>query len=196
MATASDGTPARWNPCAPIHYLFNPAGAPSWALVVIRQSLAMLHDAAGFDFVYDGTSDSVPNSSWGMQRDSRYPSGSPPLLIGWARPGQSDLLDGKVVAASHPVWWTLPAGKVITTGSIAVDIDVSARLTTGFGGRSIGAAMLHELSHALGLNHVGDQQQIMYPQVTDKPTRFGAGDLNGLHRLREGGCLPNPPTPG
>jgi predicted Zn-dependent protease len=49
---------------------------------------------------------------------------------------------------------------------------------------------MHELGHAVGLDHTTDRSQIMYPTMTRKKAVFGAGDRTGLHYLgRTSGCL-------
>ena len=55
---------------------------------------------------------------------------------------------------------------------------------------------MHELGHVIGLDHVTDQSQIMYPTVTTKLSVFGAGDLAGLQLLgRPAGCMTVPAPP-
>ena len=51
--------------------------------------------------------------------------------------------------------------------------------------------MLHELGHAMGLNHVTDPRQLMYPVIMSRSrAAYGPGDLAGLRRLgRTQGCL-------
>jgi len=49
---------------------------------------------------------------------------------------------------------------------------------------------MHELGHAVGLDHTTDATQIMYPTLTRKPARWGTGDRRGLAYLgRSRGCL-------
>ena len=57
--------------------------------------------------------------------------------------------------------------------------------------------MLHEIGHALGLQHVTERQQTMYPVVlADRLAEYHRGDLAGLRTVgRAAGCMPtSPPT--
>jgi len=47
----------------------------------------------------------------------------------------------------------------------------------------------HELGHVVGLDHVGDRDQMMHPSSSDVLT-FQEGDLAGLAQLGEGACAP------
>jgi predicted Zn-dependent protease len=53
------------------------------------------------------------------------------------------------------------------------------------------AALLHELGHAVGLNHAHFTSEVMYPSVSDAgPNYYSAGDLAGLAKVgRPAGCL-------
>ena len=59
-------------------------------------------------------------------------------------------------------------------------------------GSSIRAVILHEILHALGLNHVGSTSEIMYPSLTTLD-RMGPGDTWGAHALGTGSpCIDLP----
>jgi hypothetical protein len=48
----------------------------------------------------------------------------------------------------------------------------------------------------VGLNHVLDPTQVMYPQTTNGESTFGAGDRAGLAALgAPAGCHPAPDVP-
>jgi predicted Zn-dependent protease len=50
------------------------------------------------------------------------------------------------------------------------------------------SVVLHELGHALGLAHVNDASEVMYPEAQIKVTDLGAGDRRGLAALGSGTC--------
>ena len=47
--------------------------------------------------------------------------------------------------------------------------------------------ILHELGHVMGLEHVDDPVQLMYPEI-GAPDGLAAGDLNGLYQLGKAAC--------
>ena len=67
----------------------------------------------------------------------------------------------------------------LTSGTAYVDVGLASDLLV--------AALLHEIAHLLGLGHVNDQAQLMFPYALQKsvtPPRFlqayQPGDLEGL----------------
>ena len=59
----ADGSPGRWDPCSPIHYVVNLAGAPPTAASDIAGAIARVEAATGITFVADGTSSEIPSRS-------------------------------------------------------------------------------------------------------------------------------------
>jgi predicted Zn-dependent protease len=58
----------------------------------------------------------------------------------------------------------------------------------------MGALLLHELGHVVGLGHTPDSAQIMYPDLRPMSSaQYQPGDLGGLARLgATQGCLTVP----
>ncbi|MBL8775326.1 MAG: matrixin family metalloprotease [Acidimicrobiales bacterium] len=80
-------------------------------------------------------------------------------------------------------------GLTITSGTVTLAAD--AGLPPGFGTRSWGVTYLHEFGHAVGLAHVQDTGEVMYPDVVPtRPAHYGPGDLQGLAAL--GGACERP----
>lgn len=195
-----DGTVARWNPCQPIHYRVNTAEAPKGVGVMrdLKAAIARVHKATGLTFVYDGPTHVIPQKKYGWMAK---PGHFPPLVIAWAKPGKvpggSTLLAGTDGFGGYTTryWYT---GSVyhrerIVSGYVVLSTTPSGPYRPGFGpGVTRGWLLLHELGHAVGLQHVTDTRQIMYPVVTGAraSAEYQAGDLAGLRKVgRTGGCI-------
>jgi hypothetical protein len=176
------GQPVHWNKCQKIDYRFSRSKAPAHALKQLKHALKLLHRGSGLRFKYLGRSKLIPGNT------TNYP-GKTRLLIGWSTPRKSSVLarSGGGEAGVGGFSYNLSTGE-ITQGSVVLNRKV--RLTSGFGkgpkvGQqgTVGELLLHELGHAVGLAHVQSQSQIMFPELTRKTARYGAGDLNGLAKV-------------
>lgn len=187
----SQGRPSRFNPCAPIRYVVNPAEAPSnWARL-LSSSMDEVSAATGLTFEFVGTTDeqitTQPDETFDLRssfQPDRYPADAwAPVLVLWGKPGffgpgtgglnQTEQLlneDGTYVNVSGLVWMANPVPAPPRT------------------------VIIHELTHLVGLAHVDDKFQMMF--TTPQKPRWGAGDLNGLKKVgTEGGCLRSPQLP-
>jgi hypothetical protein len=189
--TTDQGRPVRYNPCEPIHYVVNAALAPANAMSDLQEAVRRVSDATGLEFVYDGPTTEIPTSRRDLHGANALANGWAPVVIAWARPTDTDLLSGGSVGEGGSTWSGFPGNEVYKTGLVVIDATQNRRLAAGFGGTSLGAVLMHELGHLVGLDHVKDSSQMMYPTVTSKPAAWGAGDLSGLERLgRDAGCTP------
>jgi Matrixin len=188
----ADGSPARWDPCTPVHYVVNLTAAPPTAAADIAGAITRVEAATGMTFVADGPTTEVPARSRTNEDPARYGHRWAPLLIAWVHNGASDYLGGSGVLGEGGASWVAPsAGRdVFVTGQIAVNADTTAALPDGFGaGTTIGLLLLHELGHVMGLAHVGDEAQLMFPRLMPRAAAaYAAGDLAGLRLLTSGGC--------
>lgn len=189
----SSGRPARWDPCRPIHYVVQTRWMPVGGRADLAAALARISRVSGLTFVDDGDTDELPGTTRAAYQPDRYGKRWAPLLVGWVPPAQTDLgigagIAGVTVAVAVPN----AGGGSIVTGQLALDAD--HRLPAGFGpGATEGEVLLHELAHAVGLGHVLDPTQVMYPQTTNSESQFGAGDRAGLRAVgRPAGCHPAP----
>ena len=54
-------------------------------------------------------------------------------------------------------------------------------VVSGMASKVRSGVLLHELGHAVGLNHAKYRSELMYPTITtSSPTGYSAGDLNGM----------------
>lgn len=76
------------------------------------------------------------------------------------------------------------------TGGVDLDTEEFAPLLASPEGTAVArAVVLHELGHLLGLDHVAEAGQLMFPTTSDV-LDFGDGDLTGLVQLGRGNCVP------
>jgi hypothetical protein len=195
LSYRSAGVPVRYNPCSVIRYVINPAGAPAGALDLVEPAFANLAAMTGLSFQFAG---------WTGEEHVRIGSGNRPLvqsgtwapvLVSWVSESQEPLLAGAVLGygGSTSVWSTADASydKAYVSGELVLDRDPSGIPAVFGSGATMGNLLLHEMGHLVGLDHVGDPAQLMYPALSGSaPNGYGAGDRSGLARLGSaGGCL-------
>ena len=187
------GRPARWDPCEPIRYVVQAGWIPHAGWKDLDEALRRLSAASGLHFVSEGETDELPSRDRPAYQPERYGERWAPVLIGWVPGETTDLgLGNGVQGVSMAV--AVPGERAPHLVSAQVVLDASRRLASGFGpGTTDGEVLLHELAHAVGLGHVLDPTQVMYPQATNSESEFGAGDRAGLAALgAEAGCHPAP----
>ena len=185
--------PVRYDPCSPIHYVVNRTGAPRGAITDLHRGVGIFEGAMQVDFVFDGFTDEIPSGNRAAYQPDRYGNRWAPILLAWVP--ASDLLspNDQAVGAAGSVAVQNERGRAVyVTGTVT--FNSNAKLLTGYRfGDSWGDVVLHELGHIVGLAHIDDYRQVMYPDVTGGHARLGAGDLEGLRRLgRDGGCVSAP----
>ncbi|MDQ6726743.1 MAG: M10 family metallopeptidase domain-containing protein [Actinomycetota bacterium] len=213
LRVGADGcTPARFNPCAPVHFVQNVAAAPPFVADNVREAFRRLSAATGIQFVDDGTTDETTRAS--AYVPERYGPRWAPILIVWEHfpvdqtTGRSQILGQTTIARQ---------GDVTVSGRLRFNVDAYSNETSlapfqdGFGpplgsgtgpilreNVTWGRIVLHELAHVVGLGHTRDTASLMYPDAalqTGRPADFAPPDGEGLRYLgREAGCLTTPPA--
>ncbi|HEX2698573.1 MAG TPA: hypothetical protein VHM89_00005, partial [Acidimicrobiales bacterium] len=176
--------PVRWNPCASIPYVVNPAGGPVNATALAQAAVDQLARATGLAFRFEGLTDEEADPQRAIVL-SRYGARFAPLLVAWA---DSRTIGGAAGLGGMHFISTATAPAQGVSGFAYL-----ARNLTNYGGDNLQTGvLLHELGHAVGLDHADDTLQVMN-SVGDAGlplTAYGDGDLAGLDRLgRAAGCL-------
>jgi hypothetical protein len=183
--------PVAFDPCRPIHYVVNSAGAPPDGAALIRSAIARAQTATGLHFVADGTTTEAPSTDRAAYEPARYPGRWAPVLIAWSNGRAFAPLDGTVdgvgqavAAEADPNTWAYASGQVV--------LDQNKLAPAQLGDRTVArAVILHELGHLVGLDHTTDPRQLMYSESQFGVTDYGAGDLRGLAVLGTQACYPN-----
>jgi hypothetical protein len=193
MARQADGTsPVAYDPCRPIHYVIRAQGEPAGGEQIVTDAVARVSHGTGLRFVYDGDTSETLSRQRSPYQPGKYGDRWAPVLISWVTANENpdfaaDVADqGGSSSVDLP---NRPSGYV--TGVLELDArKLASILQRPTGKQAVRAVVLHELGHLVGLDHVTDASQMMYPQAQPGVTDFGAGDLTGLAALGRGTCLP------
>jgi hypothetical protein len=172
----------RLDPCTTIGYRVNLAQAPAGALADVKHAFALVHQASGLTFRYLGRTTAVPPSEKGWPSDTT-------VVVGWARPEQTAWkMTGTLLGMGGPLHWRSAKdarGDLRQITRSGVLLDSTEKMGSGFArGKLRGKVLQHEISHAVGLGHVGSSSQRMKHQITAGSTsNWGAGDLAGMRRI-------------
>ena len=174
-----DGTFARWNPCAAIRYSVNYTHAPSGARAALADAFAKVVAATGLTF------EDVGDTTEGLDG---VPPANADAVIAFANAAESGgkLSSGGVLGVGGGSFVSFPSKRVIA-GYVVLNRDYA--FPEGYGDNSLGETLLHEIGHMVGLAHVSDVRQVMYP-TSHAVTGWGDGDREGLWNLGAAqGCL-------
>lgn len=178
------GEPVTWDRCAEIRYVVNPEGAPADQRQLLSDAVADIEGASGLEFRYDGTT-----TDRGFRDRASLLGPVPPVLVGWATPDEVPELAGEVAGVGGAeAARTGPGELSYVTGMVVLDRDAFAAMAEWPDGTDLQRAVIvHELAHVVGLGHVDDTGELMYPETTSR-TELGPGDRTGLDILGRGPC--------
>jgi hypothetical protein len=189
LATNPDGSPVGYSPCRPLHYVVNAVLAPEGAERLVEDSIRTISEDTGITFIYDGPTSEAPSPTRAPYQKDVYGDRWAPLLIAWTTPDQAPQLKGPVIGTGGSTHFSFGDGpKRFVTGSLELDApQIAEDLDRPQGAGYATAVILHELGHVMGLEHVDDPTQLMYPEI-ETPDGFNDGDLNGLYELGRAEC--------
>jgi len=189
------GGPLRWDACSPVRFVLSEPSAPEHAVRDLTAALTILREATGLDLQLSGMTEERPRADRPLVDVDGSGTRWRPVLVAWAQPGEGGIpLTALDRGVAMPVSVRDGDREAYVTGQVALNA-ARADLVAGFGDRSdaIGATLLHEIAHLLGLAHVEDVSQLMASDPGRGPVVLGAGDQAGLRAIgAEAGCNPAP----
>ncbi|MEZ0449984.1 matrixin family metalloprotease [Cellulomonas sp. ICMP 17802] len=188
-----DGSgPVAYSPCRPIHYVVRPDGAPPGGAEFVAAAIATVSAATGLQFVDDGTTHEAPSPDRHAYQPDTYGRRWAPVLVAWSTPQETPQLAGDVAGVGGSAAVTRAGRSVYVTGSVTLDAEDVGTLMSMPATRAAALGIVtHEFGHLVGLDHVDDPTQLMYPSTSLSVSTFGAGDLAGLAVLGSGECAPD-----
>ena len=185
---SGSGKPVRWLACKPIEYRINPAGMPAGMTPVVQRVMRTVARQTGARFRYAG------RTTHGFTSDSH--ARTPTIYVAFTGKAhvakQSFSWPGQIgVGGPAAGWYLTDSGstfEAVTYGRVL--------LSTRFHGTRIGpgvtweALILHEVGHALNLEHRSSPTAVMHASLTSRsPARFTTGEVEALKRtLQTSGC--------
>ncbi len=177
----------RWNPCRPIRYRVDTRAGGTVAAV--RSAVAELEAASGLTFTYDGTTRDIPQPGRETQSAS--------LVVAFARAAGKPLGSGYLHGGGQLGFGGFrsrvgkSAGRVTSVQLVSGYAVLDATRYAQASRRVQHDGLLHELGHAVGLDHAARATQIMYPVLSDSsPPTYSASDRVALAKVgRAAGCI-------
>ncbi len=188
---AGTGAAVAYDPCRAVHYVVRQAGAPPGGLAMLVAAFERMSQVSGLRFIYDGPTGEAGGQGRAVYQPRRYPNTWAPVLVVWQTPRENpdfaaDVLgqagSARVSATGHP--------DVYVTGQVSLDpTKLGPMLASPTRAPAARAVTLHELGHLVGLAHVDDPTQLMFPTASGV-LDYADGDLRGLAALGLGACAP------
>lgn len=179
---------ARWNPCKPIRWAYNPRGGYQKALKHTKKAVKRIRNRTGLPLTYAG------RTKFTGQPFTRNPAGID-IVVRWAKPKNVKHLRGGLLGYGGGLSGTRDTRIPweIHNGFVVLNQTRKGHLRKGFAKRgrpTWGQVITHELLHVVGLGHTNGRQQLMHHSAHAGNHGFGKGDLAGMKALgAKQGCL-------
>lgn len=180
QAVDSRGVPVHWDRCRPITWTYFPEASKPYALGVVQTALQSLANATGFTFRYvDPAGAAKPTWSTIGNPDAAIAPAQLQIMFGDASniPELTGNSWGNTALYRDSDTYIAQVAYVVVRADIKYGSD-------NFGALGMGLVFMHELAHAVGLDHVASTQDLMYPNLAEVNLRgYAAGDLAGLYKV-------------
>ncbi|WP_255769144.1 hypothetical protein [Pseudarthrobacter sulfonivorans] len=167
---------------------------------MINAGFNELSRVTGLQFINDGETLEAPSEQRPMYQPDSYGDRWAPVLVAWSTPEESPkftrVQEGEKIgdilgfAGSQAVSPSTKDPYVYVTGQVVLNAPALAEGSAVEGPTLTPAAIAHELAHLVGLDHVDDASQLMYPEAGFGVYAYASGDLTGLAALGRGTCSP------
>lgn len=177
------------DPCLPIRWKISTDRMPVGADEVVKEAVSEV--AARTGLVWEGGS--YIGNPVVLDREPLVNEGSwkwAPVIIGWSTEAESPDLSGNTAGVGGPMVSRGAYGtdEYLRSGTVILDLDQFPDNLDNPADRAVAKALvMHELGHVVGLDHVDDRQELMYP-TTSSLVDWGPGDLEGLAFAGSGQC--------
>lgn len=155
------------------------------AVVGVVALLAAIEEASGFTLTVEGETTERPQENRPLVLE-QYGVGWAPSLVAWSDPEESPELGGRVLGYAGSGYVRQRGRVSYVSGSVTLDAPQLSELIASGRSDQARGTLLHEVTHLLGLAHVTDQDELMYP-LSDA-TELASGDRAGLAALGTAGC--------
>ena len=182
----SDGSPVAYAACRPVQLVVNPDGGPPGADDLLDEATDEVSEATGLTVEVVGESDARPSDERELVLEGDDP---PPSLVSWSDPQESPRLEGAVAGYAGSGWIRRGDETAYVRGEVTFDAAQVGDLVNGGEWDAARGIVVHELAHLLGLGHVDDPTQLMYPESQRNVTSLQGGDRAGLAALGDGPCV-------
>ena len=192
MQTTSGDEPIAFDPCTPVRVRINPERAPDGSAALVEAAAARLSQASGVLLELGEETDERPQL--GVvgeleQSEQVAPSADPEIVVIWSRPKETaSLAKGTVGVGGSTAYAVGDARPYYLRGAVALDAaPLREALLRADGPRRVTAVIMHELAHALGLDHVKADGELMNARSLGR-LDLGPGDRTGLALLGSVPC--------
>jgi len=179
---------ARWDPCRPIRYVIAGAEPFDGANALLTQTLDEASARSGLQLVYAGRTNEPALPSRASYQPDRYGKTWAPVLVAWTDQSAVPRLGANAIGLGGAASASVHGQQRLVSGVLyfdAPELSLIAQRPTGFA--EMRTVMLHEIGHLLGLGHVQDPAEVMYPTDVGQAD-YNTGDLRGLAYAGSGPC--------